>query len=177
MKRRALLLALGVAVAPFAAVASDAAVEAPNVVAISDKLVTSGQPGADALARLGAQGFGAVISLVPPGAYDEVADEAGIVRRQGLEYINLPVPFDRPAASDFEAFAAAMERLGDRKVLVHCQVNLRASSMVFLYRVVVRREEPERAYEAVARVWSPSGPWKALIVAQLRKAGIAFEPY
>jgi hypothetical protein len=54
---------------------------------------------------------------------------------------------------------------------------MRASSMVFLYRVIVRREEPERAYEAVARVWSPSGPWKALLLAQLRKAGIAFDPY
>ena len=149
---------------------------APNVVVISDRLVTSGQPGTDALATLGAQGYGAVIYLAPPGMPDAVAGEAEIVRRQGLEYIEVPIQFNRPAASDVEAFAAAMQRLGGRKVLVHCQVNMRASSMVFLYRVIVGRENPDRAYEAVARVWSPSGPWKDLIVTQLRKAGIAFEP-
>jgi len=151
--------------------------QAPNVVAISEKLVTSGQPRAEALALLGAQGYGAVINLAPPSAPDAVADEAAIVRRQGLEYISLPVPFDRPAPSDVEAFAAAMQRVGGRKLLVHCQVNMRASSMVFLYRAIVAREDADRAYEAVARVWSPSGPWKELIVGELRKAGIAFEPY
>lgn len=151
--------------------------QAPNVVVISDKLVTSGQPGAGALSMLGAQGYGAVIYLAPPGMPDAVAGEAEIVRGQGLEYIQIPIDFGRPAASDVEAFAAAMQRLGERKVLVHCQVNMRASSMVFLYRATVRREEPDRAYEAVARVWSPRGPWKALIVSELRKAGVAFEPY
>jgi hypothetical protein len=54
---------------------------------------------------------------------------------------------------------------------------MRASSMTFLYRVIVGREAPEQAYEPVARVWSPRGPWKKLLIAQLRKAGIAFEPY
>jgi len=48
---------------------------------------------------------------------------------------------------------------------------------VFLYRAIVAREDADRAYEAVARVWSPSGPWKELIVGELRRAGIAFEPY
>ena len=69
-----------------------------------------------------------------------------------------------------------MNRLRDRKVLVHCQVNMRASSMTFLYRVIVGGEKPD-AYEAVAKVWSPEGPWKRLLTDQLRKAGIAFEPY
>jgi carboxymethylenebutenolidase len=160
---------------PVAAPAPD--LQAPNVVVISQRLVTSGQPSAQALASLGAQGYGAVIYLAPPGMPDAVPDEAQIVRRQGMEYVELPIRFDRPAPSDVEAFAAAMQRLGGRKLLVHCQVNMRASSMVFLYRVLVEREDPERAYEAVARVWSPSGPWKALIAGELRKAGIAFDIY
>ena len=60
---------------------------------------------------------------------------------------------------------------------MHCQVNMRASSMVFLHRVVGERQDPAKAYEAVAAVWSPQGPWKALIQAQLKKNGIDFEPY
>jgi hypothetical protein len=65
----------------------------------------------------------------------------------------------------------------DASNVVPTQVNMRASSLTFLYRVIVGREGPERAYESVARVWSPEGPWKSLITVQLRKAGIAFEPY
>jgi len=29
----------------------------------------------------------------------------------------------------------------------------------------------------VAKVWSPMGAWKQFLVAQLRRNGIAFEPY
>jgi hypothetical protein len=62
-------------------------------------------------------------------------------------------------------------------VLVHCQINLRASSMVFLHRVIVGQEDPEQAYAAVAKVWSPDGPWRRFIVAMLRQQGLTFEPY
>lgn len=153
------------------------ALRAPNVVVVSQHLVTSGQPSADELGNLGAQGFAAVVYLAPPTVPDAVRDEPQIVRAQGIEFVNIPIVFAKPTAADFQAFAATMDRLRGRKVLVHCQVNMRASVMTFLYRAVVLREDPARAYDAVASVWSPQGPWKALIVAELARAGIAFEPY
>lgn len=157
--------------------AADVPLHAPNVVPISADLVTSGQPTAEALAHLSEQGFGAVIYLAPPTVSDAVPAEADMVRKQGMEFVNIPIPFNKPTSADFQAFVAAMDRLGGRKVLVHCQVNMRASSMVFLYRVIVRGAKPEQAYESVAKVWSPHGPWKDLLVAELRGAGVAFEPY
>lgn len=159
------------------ALAAETTLQAPNLVAISPLLVTSGQPGAAALSSLSALGFGAVVYLAPPTVSDAVPGEAELVRRQGLEFVNIPIAFGRPTEADFEAFVAAMDRLRGRKVLVHCQVNMRASTMTFLYRVIVGREAPEQAYAAVAQVWSPEGPWKRLLVAQLQKAGIVFEPY
>ena len=53
--------------------------------------------------------------------------------------------------------------VSDRKVLVHCQINMRASSLVFLHRTIALKEDPRVAYEAVTAVWSPRGPWRALI--------------
>jgi protein tyrosine phosphatase (PTP) superfamily phosphohydrolase (DUF442 family) len=159
------------------ALANDVTIQAPNVVPISPRLVTSGQPTADALSHLAAQGFGAVIYLAPLTVPDAVPGEADIIRRQGMEFINIPIQFGKPTEVDFQAFVEAMNKFHDRKVLVHCQVNMRASSMTFLYRVIVGHEDPEQAYESVARVWSPEGPWKELLIMQLRKAGIAFEPY
>jgi protein tyrosine phosphatase (PTP) superfamily phosphohydrolase (DUF442 family) len=148
---------------------------ATNLVEISPRLVTSGQPSAEMLANLKAQGFEAVIYLAPPTVMDAVRDEPLIVARQGLIFINIPIQFDNPTESDFEAFAGVLRSLSERKVLVHCQINLRASSMVFLYRTVVLKEDPRQAYDAVAKVWSPSGPWRKVIEEQLRKHKIAFE--
>lgn len=168
------LAALGL---PMAATAQPGRLTAPNLTVISDRLVTSGQPSGLALAMLGAQGFGAVIYLAPLDVEGAVNNEPAIVERQGLKFINIPIRFNNPTEKDFDAFEAAMTALPDQKVLVHCQVNMRASSIVFLHRVITNHEDPDRAYEAVAKVWSPDGPWKKFIVAMLRQHGVAFEPY
>lgn len=151
--------------------------EAPNIVPISAELVTSGQPTAASLRRLKELGFGAVIYLAPETVPDAVPGEASIVQSQGLGYVNIPIPFNRPTADDLASFEAALARFKGRKVLVHCQVNMRASSMVFLHRVLVGKEDPEAAYAAVSQVWSPEGPWKGLIESRLRQAGVSFELY
>lgn len=157
--------------------AEEPGIQAPNVVVISPTIVTSGQPTAASLSRLAGQGFQAVIYLAPPTVPDAIAGEADMVRRQGLEFVNIPIEFGEPTEADFQQFVETMNRFRDMKVLIHCQVNMRASTFTFLYRVIKEREAPEQAYQAVARVWSPRGPWNRLLTSQLRKAGIAFEPY
>ncbi|MBV9191935.1 MAG: protein tyrosine phosphatase family protein [Betaproteobacteria bacterium] len=162
-----LLAALQVAAAP--------ALEAPNVVEISPRITTSGQPSATALGKLKEQGYGAVIYLAPPTVRDAVADEHLIVARQGLVFINIPIRFDGPTEADFDAFSAALGGLADRRVLVHCQVNMRASSFVFLYRTIVLKDDPKKAYDAVEKVWVPDGPWRRLIDLELKKHHVDFE--
>lgn len=149
----------------------------PNLVAIPPRLVTSGQPSAAWLETLKAQGFEAVVYLAPASVPDALREEPQIVAAQGLAFHHLPIPFGQPQAAHYEAFARLMQTLAGRKVLVHCQVNMRASSLVFLYRVLVERVPPEQAYEAVARVWSPDGPWKRLMVEELQRHGVAFDPF
>jgi protein tyrosine phosphatase (PTP) superfamily phosphohydrolase (DUF442 family) len=150
---------------------------APNLVNITPKLVTSGQPSAEALGTLAQHGFEAVIYLVPSGVHGAVADEAAIVKRQGIEYIHIPIKFDQPTTQDYDAFASAMARMPNRKVLVHCEINLRASAMVFLYRAIALKEDANAAYEAVTKVWSPRGAWRPFIQERLRAQGIRFEVY
>lgn len=176
--RRRPLIALGaLALAPALLRAAPDALQAPNVVPISPTLVTSGQPTRAALQALGADGFQAVIYLAPSSVSDAIADEPDLLRRQGIEFIHVPIPFGAPQEQHYLAFAEALGRLSDKKVLVHCQVNMRASSMVFLYRTLALRQAPTTAYEAVAKVWSPHGPWRDLIVTLLRQHQIDFEPY
>jgi len=42
---------------------------------------------------------------------------------------------------------------------------------------VVEKAEPRQAYEQVARIWTPSGPWKTLMLDQLRQHQINFDPF
>ena len=149
----------------------------PNLVPINQRLTTSGQPSAEWLGRLKAQGYGAVVYLAPATVSDALKDEGLIVSRQGLVFVNLPIAFDNPTTQDVQSFFALLQALSDRKVLVHCQVNLRASSLVFLYRVIVGREDPQPAFDAVSQVWQPEGAWKRLIQAQLRQHAVAFDPF
>ncbi|RVT88252.1 fused DSP-PTPase phosphatase/NAD kinase-like protein [Inhella crocodyli] len=150
--------------------------DAPNVVEIGPRLVTAGQPTRQTLAGLGGLGFQAVIYLAPSTVPDAVPEEEALLRRQGIEFVHLPVPFAAPTAAHAAAVSAALRRLQDQKVLVHCQVNMRASTMVFLHRVRALQADPAEAYEAVARVWSPSGPWRALVLEELKQQGIDFVP-
>ncbi len=150
---------------------------APNVVVIDPNLVTSGQPTAQVLATLSQQGFKAVIYLAPSSVPDAIKNEPELVTRQGLEFIHVPIPFGSPTEAHFEAVSDALHRLQAQKVLVHCQVNMRASTMVFLHRVIKDKVNPAVAWESVTRVWSPEGPWKRLAAAQLAKNGIKFDPF
>lgn len=152
-------------------------IEAPNFIAVGPNLATSGQPTAEALAVLGTSGFQAVIYLAPGTVPNAVKEEPALLARQNIEFIQIPIPFGAPDESHFAALSAALNRLQQSKVLVHCEINMRASSLVFLYRVIHIKESPSTAYEAVARVWSPRGPWRHLIVEQLAKNNIPFEPY
>lgn len=153
------------------------AFEAPNFVPITSSLATSGQPSPAALADLKRIGVEVVISLGPHGSSDLVPEESAIVRTQGIDFVSLPFPPDGPSEAQYLAVAEALGRVQGRRTLVYCQVNGQASTFVFLHRVIVGKENPDLAYESVAKVWSPSGLWKELLVKQLRKYQIDFEPY
>ncbi len=173
-RRKFTLLSIGFALLHETALGKS--LDAPNPVQISPSLITSGQPSPQAISGLGALGVQAVVYLAPSTVPDAVKNEPELLQRQGIEFIHIPIPFDAPKEEHFVAVSEALVRLKDKRVLVHCQVNLRASTMVFLHRVITLKEEPPRAYEAVSRVWSPEGPWRALVIEQLKKHRIAFHP-
>jgi hypothetical protein len=50
-----------------------------------------------------------------------------------------------------------------------------AAPNVLLYRAIVLKDDPRRAYDAVEKVWVPDGAWRSFIERQLRKHRIDFE--
>jgi protein tyrosine phosphatase (PTP) superfamily phosphohydrolase (DUF442 family) len=175
---RSLLLASSLVCAATACGQAASSAGAPlgvNYVAATERLHTAGQPDAATLAKLGEQGFELVVNLAPPGNQGAVPDEGKLVAEHGPTYVNIPVSWQQPTLEDFELFSAVMNGARDRKVLVHCQLNMRASAFTFLYRVIYEHVPPEEAMTALRAVWIPRDQWATFTADMLEKHDIDFE--
>jgi protein tyrosine phosphatase (PTP) superfamily phosphohydrolase (DUF442 family) len=155
-----------------AAVASDTL--GANYVVVSERIHTAGQPNAETLANLGERGFELVVNLAPPTSPDAVAEEGKLVAASGAAYVNIPVNWQQPTTADFDLFSAVMNGARDKQVLVHCQLNMRASAFTFLYRVVHGGVAPEAAFEGLSQVWVPRDQWADFVNSTLAAHGIDY---
>jgi len=153
--------------------APDATIGA-NYVAATERLHTAGQPSAATLASLGEQGFQLVVNLAPPSSQGAVPEEGKLIAEDGPTYVNIPVNWQKPTYEDFELFSAVMNGARDRKVLVHCQLNMRASAFTFLYRVVHEGVPPDEAMKALSAVWIPRDQWATFTADVLKRNNIDF---
>jgi protein tyrosine phosphatase (PTP) superfamily phosphohydrolase (DUF442 family) len=146
-----------------------------NQVKWTAQMESSGQPTRNQLAGLVKDNFGMVINLAPPPSEGSIQDEGGIVAGNGLVYVNIPVDWDKPTLEDFHFFTEALAAASGRRVLVHCQINMRASTFTFLYRVVHDGVDPHEAWEKVTEVWVPHDQWMDFVTLVLENAGIDVE--
>ena len=102
-----------------------------------------------------------------------LTNEDRVVRDLGMAFVQVPVVWVNPTVEDFELFAAVMAQGGDQKTLVHCQVNWRASSFSFLYRVIHDKVPMDDAVVDLTSIWTPTEPWRQFIVAVLDAHGLA----
>lgn len=132
---------------------------------------SSGQPTKDQLVMLKEAGFERIIYLAFSNNENALADEDVVVKELGMDYVHIPVIWEQPAAADFYAFAGSMQRQPDRKTLLHCQVNFRASAFSFLYRVLYRDVPIGDAKDDMDSVWLPNKTWRNLIFGILEENG------
>lgn len=147
----------------------------PNQSVIGPQLVTAGQPSRLQLMALRERGFEAVVHIDGGPTPDSVSDEARLVAAQAIVYVHVAVDPKALTAADARAVARALDGLGQRRVLVHCEQNMLSSSFVFLYRILDRHEEPRRALADLEQLWVPRGPVREFIERQLRDAGIELD--
>jgi protein tyrosine phosphatase (PTP) superfamily phosphohydrolase (DUF442 family) len=132
---------------------------------VDAQLTTSGLVPPDALTQLRADGVDAVIDLLPATVDHAVAGEDEIVKRQGVDYVAIPVDFDAPTHDDFAAFIAAMDAHQGQRLHVHCAANYRVSAFYALYAELRGRWNREQADAFVADLWQPAEhpPWAAFM--------------
>src|SRR6185436_16431728 len=74
----------------------------------------------------------------------------------GMKYVHIPVPWDRPSEADYAAFEQAMQSAGEGKTLVHCAANFRATAFYSLYAMKHFDWSRTRAEEFRASIWRGS---------------------
>ncbi len=136
---------------------------------------SSGQPTAEQLKALSEAGFKRVIYLAFTDNQSAIEAEDRVVKSLGMDYLHIPVDFERPTLEDFEDFAAVLKRDKNIRTLLHCQVNLRASTFSFLYRVIYDGVPMAVAKSDLDGIWQPDRVWYQFIVAVLTKHGLSPE--
>lgn len=144
-----------------------------NFVEYSDRFASSGQPTAEQLTELGQQGYERVVYIAWTDNESSLDSEDRLVKSLGMEYLHIPVEWTAPTVSDFYLFAGAMQRAPEKKTLLHCQANYRASAFSFLYRVLYEDIPVAEAKRDLNEIWSPNETWRDLIFGVLDEHGIS----
>ncbi|MDP2229000.1 MAG: protein tyrosine phosphatase family protein [Moraxellaceae bacterium] len=146
----------------------------PTLSVVDERLCTSAQPTPEQLSALGQTGVRHVINLALPTSDNAVADEAARLTAQGINYLQLPVQWERPEGVQFTLFAQVLWAMREDTVLVHCACNMRASAFVFLYRVLHEAVPLSEAAALMHAVWRPEGVWHEFLCEQLAGQGLDY---
>ncbi|MBT4492512.1 MAG: hypothetical protein HOC70_04650 [Gammaproteobacteria bacterium] len=153
------LLALFLILTPSCLLAADGLDDLSNYRRYSDTFASSGQPTTDHLKILEEQGVKRIIYLAFTDNDTAINAEDRKVMELDMEYLHIPVDFMNPTLQDFKYFSAAMQAAPDTNTLLHCQINLRASSFSFLYRIIVKKVPVADALDDLQSVWAPNEVW------------------
>lgn len=123
----------------------------PNACQLLPNLVTGGQPSAADLEALRAAGGGLVLDIRDPMEPRPV-DEPTLVRRLGMEYVNVPVASGNLTDATLERILAVLREAGDRAVFVHCASGNRVGGALIPYLMLDHGLEEDDAVGQAMRV-------------------------
>jgi protein tyrosine phosphatase (PTP) superfamily phosphohydrolase (DUF442 family) len=138
--------------------AAESLIAARNYHEISETLVSSGQISPSHIEALPDEQIELVVNLTLEDT-DLNAREGFEITALGIDYIHIPVDWSAPSEANLQLFMHIMAAAGDRKVLVHCFANYRASAFIYLYRTLKQDVAPEIARKDLDAVW-PKAAWQ-----------------
>jgi protein tyrosine phosphatase (PTP) superfamily phosphohydrolase (DUF442 family) len=134
-----------------------------NYLQYSDSFASAGQPSESQLEVVRDSNFDLVVYIGFSNSRGALDNEDSIVKKLGMDYVQIPVDFDNPTVADFQAFAGVMQENAESRVLLHCQANYRASAFSFLYRVIFLGADSESARADMLGIWTPDEAWSGFI--------------
>lgn len=137
--------------------------EITNFRQYSNNFASSGQPTREQFQTIAENGFERIVYISFTDNPNALADADLVVKGLGMEYMQVPVDFDNPLPDEFYSFADSMQRNTNKKTLLHCQVNARATAFSFLYRVIYEDVPVKEAKADMNTVWEPNAVWRDFI--------------
>ena len=135
-----------------------------NFVSITDRLSTSGQPTEAQLSALAEKEYELIINLA---LHDDprysLQDETSYVKSLGIEYIHIPVQFDKPSKSELISFFNAMDSNRNKKIHIHCAANMRVTAFLGLYFLIREGKSNKEAFKPMRQIWKPDSVWSSFI--------------
>ena len=143
-----------------------------NFLALSETLFTGGMPKADELTDAAQRGVEMVINLAPHEVSNALPGETELVTSLGMQYINIPVIWNTPTKDGLDRFMDIMDENKDKKILVHCQANFRATAFVALYRILRQGWNTDDAIADMHKIWDAEDYpiWKMFIEENLKRS-------
>ena len=139
-----------------------------NFLKISDNISCCGQPNEQELESL-KNNFEVVINLGLSDRDYSIKNEAEILGSLCIFYFHIPVLFDCPTEENLKQFFSLMDKYKDKKVLVHCAANYRASVFTTLYLFHSNQITKKQMEQLVLDVWQPDDTWQSFMEEQIKQ--------
>ena len=141
---------------------------------IDETLSTAGQVLPVHVDKMQPENFQLVINLAVADEERNFSEPYSITKA-GINYVQIPVIWDIPTMDELDLFFAIMDARGERKTLVHCFANYRASAFTYLYRVLREGVPEPDARTHMMQIWSDEEfrkypQWRAFIDKALMNA-------
>ncbi len=133
--------------------------EIQDLMEVTARITTAGQPDLVQLEAVADQGYHLVINLGQSDADRSATNEAQWVEQLGITYMHIPVEFAAPSLQDFTRFLNTMNLHQEGRCFVHGSGNKRASVFVALYLAIANELTTEEAWLHINSVWEPDLIW------------------
>jgi protein tyrosine phosphatase (PTP) superfamily phosphohydrolase (DUF442 family) len=134
-----------------------------NFLLITESIATSGQPTKEQFKIIANADYKLIINLALFNSTNAIPEEKEIVENLDIDYLHIPVIWENPTQENFTDFCAAMEANRERKVFVHCAMNMRVSAFMYLYRILKQNIELDMAIIDLHKIWQPNDTWQSFI--------------
>ena len=143
-----------------------------NFLALPENIFTGGVPTREQIADAAQRGVELVVNLSPHEVSNALPGEPELVTSLGMQYINIPVIWTTPTRDGLDRFMDVMDQNKDKKILVHCQANFRATAFMALYRILRQGWNPDEAMEGMHKIWDTEDYpiWKMFIEENLKRS-------
>lgn len=130
-------------------------------------VITAGQPEEKHFEQLAEAGFKTVVDIRLPEEPRDGFDEPEVIRRAGMEYVNVPVGHETVDDETLDRLRELLRDPARRPMLVHCRSANRLGALLIAYFILDEGKTPEEAVEIATRAGLRS---EALKQAALRYA-------